>query len=228
MQIIPRAKIVDRDEWLVDNVAGKSVLHVGCTDHPMTADRITTGRILHGKLLASAISVVGLDYDEAGVDTLGELFPGQEFICHNAEQLDSCQELQGRQFETVVAADVIEHLSNVGLFLEGVAKHIAPGGTLVVTTPHAFAVKRLLAMALARREFVHDDHTAYFSQQTITRIFQRFSFVPVEWAMFQWRNPTKTNAFANGVVWPILRVSGGRLCDELIVVGQYVSIHGGL
>ena len=218
MRRIPRTEIVDRDEWLVNYVRGKNVLHVGCTDHPITASRIAEGRMLHGKLESSAKSVVGLDYDREGIESLRALMPDHEFVCHNAEQLADCEELRGRQFDVVLAADVVEHLSNVGLFLGGVSKLLTPDGALVITTPNAFSIKRMAAMVLLRREQVHPDHTAYFSQVTLQRALDRQDFDQMDWFMFQWCNPTPRNAFANAAVMPVVRATGGRLCDELVVV----------
>jgi 2-polyprenyl-3-methyl-5-hydroxy-6-metoxy-1,4-benzoquinol methylase len=134
--------------------------------------------------------------------------------------LDTCTELQGRTFDTVVAADVVEHLNNFGLFLKGVAPYLSRNGTLVITTPHAFAAKRMLAMLLTGREHVHPDHTAYYSVSTMSRILDRHSYNPSHWAMFQWKNPTAKNKLANWAVKPFLRVTGGRLCDGLLVVAS--------
>lgn len=43
----------------------------------------------------------------------------------------------GKQFEVIVAGDVLEHVSNQGLFLENIHRHLKPGGHLVVSTPNA-------------------------------------------------------------------------------------------
>lgn len=220
MMRVPRMPVVDRDRWLVDLVKGKSVLHVGCTDHPITAQKIANGRILHGQLLQSASHVVGLDYDSEGVTRLRELFPAQEFIHHNAEELPQCNALQNRQFQLVVAADVVEHLSNFGRFLEGVKSLLGANGRLVLTTPCAFSIKRMVPMALMGIERVHPDHTAYYSLATLKRILSRYGFEIEEGAMFQWKNPTWKNRLVNAAFSPFVALSGGRLSDEIALVAR--------
>ena len=41
------------------------------------------------------------------------------------------------RFEAIVAGDVIEHMSNPGLFLDNCRRHLEPGGELLLTTPNA-------------------------------------------------------------------------------------------
>ena len=41
-----------------------------------------------------------------------------------------------RQFDTIVAGDLIEHLGNVEGFLKSVMGCLAPGGKLVIQTPN--------------------------------------------------------------------------------------------
>ena len=99
MMYVPRMPVVDRDNWLLDVVKDKSVLHIGCTDHPITAQKIASGHILHGRLLQKAKYIVGLDYDSEGISCLKELFSTHEFILHNAEELGACDSLKNRKFE---------------------------------------------------------------------------------------------------------------------------------
>jgi 2-polyprenyl-3-methyl-5-hydroxy-6-metoxy-1,4-benzoquinol methylase len=215
--------VIDRDKWLVDLVKNKSILHVGCTDHPITAEKIANGRILHGQLLKSASHVVGLDYDSEGVSRLRELFPSYEFIMHNAEELENCSVLQNRTFQMVVAADVVEHLSNFGKFLQGVKSLLTPDGKLVLTTPSAFSIKRMVPMALMGVERVHPDHTAYYSLATLKHLLSRYGFEIEAGAMFQWKNPTWKNRLVNALFSPFVAISGGRLSDEIAIIARSIE-----
>ena len=214
--------MVNRDKWLVDLVKDKSILHVGCTDNPITIEKIANGHLLHGQLLRSASHVVGLDYDSDGVTHLRELFPGHEFIMHNAEELPNCDSLMKREFQMVVAADVVEHLSNFGRFLEGIKPLLKSDGKLVLTTPSAFSIKRMVPMILMGIERVHPDHTAYYSLATLKHILSRYGFEIESSVMFQWKNPTWKNRIVNAMFSPFVSLSGGRLSDEIAVVARRV------
>ena len=50
MKKINRMQIINRDEWLVNHSIGKSILHVGCTDYPITKSKIAGGSLLHSRL----------------------------------------------------------------------------------------------------------------------------------------------------------------------------------
>lgn len=223
MMRVPRMQVVDRDKWLIDLVKNKLILHVGCTDHPITAAKIANGKILHGQLLQSADQVVGLDYDSEGVSRLRELYPEHEFIVHNAEQLPDCDALKDRKFQMVVAADVVEHLSNFGMFLDGAKSLLANDGRLVLTTPSAFSIKRMAPMAVLGIERVHPDHTAYYSLATLKRILSRYGFEIESGVMFQWKNPTWKNRLVNAIFSPFVALSGGRLSDEIAVIARRVD-----
>jgi len=42
-----------------------------------------------------------------------------------------------REFDVIVAGDVIEHVENQGLFLSNIKKHLKKDGKLIITTPNA-------------------------------------------------------------------------------------------
>jgi hypothetical protein len=107
----------------------KSVLHLGCTDYPLTRSAIEQNRLLHQRLAGSASSIVGVDADEAGIKELRKLMPGYEFVFFNAERLTDCVELKHRRFDLVVAADILEHVCNAGRFLECARSFLAPGAS---------------------------------------------------------------------------------------------------
>ena len=144
--------------------------------------------------------------------------PDYDFICHNAENLEHCSILHRKTFEIILAADVIEHLSNIGNFLCQVPKLLAQEGKLIITVPHAFGFRRFLALAFFGIEHVHCDHTGYFSIATLIQILSRYGLIIKEVYGFQWRNPTLVNRFSNLVVMPVLYLVKGRLCDELALV----------
>ena len=50
--------------------------------------------------------------------------------------------LRGRRFDVVFSSEVIEHVPDPRAFLRELADHLAPGGTLAVTTPSAEIVDR--------------------------------------------------------------------------------------
>ncbi|MEQ8468162.1 class I SAM-dependent methyltransferase [Coleofasciculus sp. E1-EBD-02] len=220
MRKIPRVKLIRRDDWIVEFCRDKRVLHIGCTDYPITQSKIANGYLLHDKLNQVTQYLVGLDNDKEGIDTLSKAFQNSQFIVQNAEKLDECLEIRPDQdkFDVIVAADVIEHISNIGNFLKGLYSLLHGDNRVLITTPQAFAIKRFLPMIFWGYEYVHPDHIAYFSISTLSRLLSRYQLEIEEFYGFQWYNPTFKNRFANTLVAPALWLSGGRLCDELALV----------
>jgi 2-polyprenyl-3-methyl-5-hydroxy-6-metoxy-1,4-benzoquinol methylase len=67
----------------------------------------------------------------------------------NVEHLeDMVPELRG--FDVVVAGDIIEHLSNPGLMLDGIRSRLATNGRVIISTPNAFGVASWLRVLTGR------------------------------------------------------------------------------
>ena len=119
-------KILGRAEQVMPLVKGPSVLHVGCAAHaPCPGDPSW----LHGSLCKRFPDTVGIDLRPDLIEQLQSLGFRNLYVA-NAETFELNQ-----QFETIVAGDVVEHLSNAGSFLRQARKHLAPDGEIIVTTP---------------------------------------------------------------------------------------------
>jgi len=212
--------IKNRNKWILDQCSGKTVLHIGCTDWPITKKRIQEGGLLHSDLV-KVCDCVGVDQDMEGIALMRETMPSSEFIACNVEELKGSNALGSRMFDVVLAADVIEHVSNLGNFLKSLASCLSSDGRLLVTTPSAFSIKRFLGMLCLGIENVHQDHCYYFSESTLKQILGRYSLKIASAKYFQWRNPTTKNRVANMISQPFLLASRGRLGDELAVVAEH-------
>jgi len=209
--------LIEKDPWIVNRVRGADVLHVGCTDWPLTEERLKNGALLHGKLCEVCPRCVGVDLDGDGIGALRRLMPDREFHELNAERLSRSEALSGSRWDFIIAGDVVEHMDNPGLFFESARSLLKEKGTLIVTVPSTFSAKRFFWMMLTGQEQVHPDHTGYFSEATLLRIGERNGFRMAAMYGFQWRNPTFKNRFSNFLAWPFLVASGGRLADEVAV-----------
>lgn len=215
---MPKIKIVERDLWLLEICQDQKVLHIGCTDYPVTQSKFNKQQLLHPKLCAVAQKVIGIDNDKPGIQLMSKLMPEQDLIVHDAEHLENCAAIHNQYFDIIVAADILEHLSNIGLFLHGVKSLLHSHNRLLLTTPQAFSIKRFLPMLFLSWEHVHQDHIAYFSLSTLSSLLSRYGLEIEEIYGFQWRSPNLLNRLANAIVSPIFWLSAGHLCDELALV----------
>lgn len=212
--------IRNRDAWILEKCRGRRVLHLGCTDWPLTSQRLREGRLLHGRLATEAAELVGVDPDREGIEAIAREMPGLEFACLTAEEMADDPRISGRPWDVVLAADVLEHVSDVGQALGAMRRVMQPESELVLTTPSAFALKRFAALLLQGREHVHPDHCYYFSPSTLHRCLHRQDLRITEVSFFMWRNPTTVNRAAYAALLPFNLVTRGRFADELALVAR--------
>jgi hypothetical protein len=167
-------QLVQRTDIILEHCSGKRVLHLGCTNHPYTEEAIKSEMLLHFEIEKVATDLYGLDYDQEGIDTL-KSHGSKNIYRADLEKLDELE--LDQTFETIVAGEMIEHLNNPGLFLNGIKRFMEPETTLVLTTVNAYCGMRFVWYGLrgkrGRVEFVHPDHVAYYSYSTLKLLIER-------------------------------------------------------
>jgi len=166
--------LIQRLDIIRQECSGKRVLHLGCTNFPYTQESIKNKMLLHTELEAIAADVWGIDGDRMGIDIL--LAHGsKQILLGDLENLDQVE--LNQTFDVIVAGEMIEHLNNPGLFLDGVKRFMHGGSRLLITTINAYGGMRFLWYGLrgkrGRFEFVHPDHVAYYSYSTLKLLLER-------------------------------------------------------
>lgn len=167
-------EVVQRVELIRDQCSGKRVLHLGCTNYPYTEESIRNEMLLHADLAKTASILYGIDSDATGISMLNEVGFGNIF----QGDLEHLEDLAiDQQFDVIVAGEMIEHLNNPGLFLNGIKRFMTPDTRLVLTTINAYCGMRFAMYGLRGRrgrvEFVHPDHVAYYSYSTLRVLLER-------------------------------------------------------
>ena len=139
----------------------------------------------------------------------------QDLYAHNIEELSTLPVKE--QFDIILAGEVVEHLDNVGSFIDSCVRILSQNTKLVITLPNAYSVKRFLIACLARKEHVHPDHTAYFSPSTLTRIAARHGLRITSMCGYIWENPTWGNRIANMVARTFIAVFRSPLLGDGLI-----------
>lgn len=167
-------EMTQRVEFLTQVCAGKKVLHLGCTNYPYTRDSIANKMLLHFDLAKVAKELYGFDGDQSGIDILKAA--GVEKLFQVDLENLALVPLE-ETFDVIIAGEIIEHLSNPGLFLNGIQRFMNGNSQLIITTINAYCVFRFLIYALrgkgGENEPVHPDHVAYYSYRTLSLILKR-------------------------------------------------------
>ncbi len=163
--------INDRWEVIEPLIRGKRVVDIGCVNHE--ASSASSPEWLHGKICATAKSVLGVDYAESEVEELRR--NGFDVIHGNAESL-----ALNEKFEVVIAGNLIEHLSNPGLFLDGCYRHLAPGGTFILTTDNCYGLRSLRGIFCHDRVVPNREHVLAFEEAVFRQLLSRHHFRVVD------------------------------------------------
>ena len=158
--------IIDKTTLVRWFCRGKDVLDLGCIDHSYEIALGQGDDWLHNQIKQVSTSLVGLDILADDAMRLNE--NGYDIVCGNAESFDL-----NRTFDVIVAGDLIEHLSNIGLFLKCLANHMHRGSIAIVTTPNPFNIEQTMLGLFDGKIVVNNQHTVWLDPKVIYELVER-------------------------------------------------------
>lgn len=214
-------KLLQRAEQILPWVQGPRVLDIGCAAHAMKFD---SPHWLHGLLCKQFPETVGLDIRPDLIEQLRSIGYANVYL-GNAENFDL-----GREFDTIVAGDLIEHLSNPGAFLTCVKKHLAPSGRLIVTTPYPFCLFGIgYAIWNYPRTTWNLEHTHWVCPQTLHEACRRIGLEPSHLGLIlDYAAPDKDTSLAYRVMLKSLGLFGRLIperlrCSSILLVASHAK-----
>ena len=210
--------VATRVNRILSHTRGNRVLDVGCA---AVAPEPGSSHWLHGRLREKFHHVVGIDINGQNVQALSSM-GFRDLHLGNAETFALPQ-----KFDTIVAGELIEHLSNPGLFLDRVREHLAPEGRLVVTTPNAFSLLYVLyALLKFPRTCPNPEHTCWFCPQTFQELVRRSGFRAIHWELIEDYRTEKQRlpyrAFAKLVSWSRWFLPERLRCNTMLFVLELI------
>ncbi len=167
---------------ILELVDGKDVLDCGCVGAE-AKDLEEARKASHEQIARKAKYCLGIDIWREEVERRRAL--GYNVVHGDVERMSL-----GRQFDIIVAADLIEHLANPGLFLQRVREHLREEGLLCIVTPNAHSLNTSAKALLGVHVSVNPEHTCWYDPTTVHQLLARFGFRPREeyWQDYR-RNP---------------------------------------
>jgi 2-polyprenyl-3-methyl-5-hydroxy-6-metoxy-1,4-benzoquinol methylase len=142
-------------------VKNKDVLDLGCVNHDSETEKDEFW--LHKFLIKHARSIIGIDNNKKEINKLNK--KGYKIIYGDAENFQL-----NKKFDVIIAGELIEHLSNPGLFLQSCKKNLKDSGIIIITTPNAFSFRHILRGVIFGVVPTNDEHTAWFTPVTLKRL----------------------------------------------------------
>lgn len=177
------ANPLNRISKIIDS--GSNVLDVGA------------GNGILARLIQSAKNDVVIDAIEPDPEALRYALPVYNSIFKGnlREYLDE-HAYQEKNYDFIVLADVVEHISDPELILQKLKSLLKPNGKLIISTPNiAFASVRL-ALLKGRFDYVDSGilertHLRFYTRETLLELFKRIN-ISVHSEYHCVRNPLKT------------------------------------
>ena len=166
-------KVFDRVDFIVARVRNKRVLDLGCIDHDLFREKKERGLWLHHRISEVTRELVGIDMLEPYITVLRK--EGYDIRFGNVEELQAVQ-IDHREFDVIVAGELIEHLSNPALFLDGVKRFFSGHTRMIITTPNPFTMRMLPETYANRESRGRDDHVCWYSERTLSNLLKLCDF----------------------------------------------------
>lgn len=221
---LPSFKYVYVEDFVLECLKGKSVLHLGCV-----GDFVSQGpsACLHKHIASVAKEVWGIDVDAEGLATVREWVPEDgnriRYLQGNVEDLGNVG--IDRRFQVIFAGSIIGHLSNPGRMLSHFKRLMTEDAIVVLVTPHAYSLLNCLKVVLKRKEAVHAQHTCWFSVSALSELCSRYGLVAKQWYTgYGYRKPTLKVKAQRAIGVPVFKIFphlGGSLIG--IFKAQYVQ-----
>ena len=168
------ALVGDRWEIICPLVKGRSVLDVGCAE---LAGSLEKPQWLHNKIITMASRAVGLDVNEVQVNLLRK--KGYEIVLGNCETINL-----NEKYDVIFAGELIEHLSNPGLFFDNMKRHLAENGLLILTTPNRFngilAVSCIIRNKIPTYNKPMNVHVHFYDGNSLKALAERHGYREIE------------------------------------------------
>lgn len=156
-QRIPVTPNRSRVTWLLDRISDRSVLHVGCVDHPIYSPDTNLHLMLDG--MGNARRLDG--YDIAPCSALEEEMSGTLFVGPRANVPAG--------YDIVLVPEVLEHVINPADLLEWC---MTRGSEVIVTVP-CWMGRSWTIMDNEITVHVHPEHVAWYCPATLRELGRR-------------------------------------------------------
>ena len=176
--------IIYRKDKIVELCSKKTVLHLGFIQHShLYKELIQKGNWLHQKINEVSAKLVGIDYLHDDVIYIQNKYDYEVYYA-DVTSLEKWE--YNEKFDVIICGELIEHLQNPGLMLDGIKRFMSKDTILIITTPNPWSRNRLKLINKGRKEaeWLNPEHTCWFSFQTLKQLLERSGFFEANYSYY--------------------------------------------
>ena len=169
-------KKIFRKDKIVELCKNKEVLHLGFIHHAhLYEDLIKKDEWLHKKIDSVAKELIGLDYLQKDVENIKRKY---NYDCYYADAMKLEEVSLDKKFDVIVCGELIEHVENPGLMLDGIKRFMHDKSILIITTPNPWSKERikLIQKTVLEDIWLNEEHVSWYSFQTLKQLLERKGF----------------------------------------------------
>lgn len=157
---------------LVDSIpSGSLVLDVGCA----------TGYLAR-ELTKKDCQVVGIEKDKQSVRLAGRYL--KRVIAGDVEDPKTLAKLDSTKFDTIILADILEHLRDPLCTLKEIKHYLTSEGRVYISTPNVAFLTIRLQLLLGRFDYakygiMDETHLRFFTKETLLALVAQSGLTPV-------------------------------------------------
>ena len=174
---------IDLLQFIEALASGRSVLDIGVVSH--SARYFDHPGWRHGLIARSAKRCLGVDIIEPLVKELNAR--GYNVVCADA----TSERDLGERFELVFLGDILEHVNDPSRLLRFAARHLAPQGRVVASTPNPFSRKFYRRFRADGTPIVNLDHVCWITPTNALEIGRRAGLALTAYHLVKRFSPAK-------------------------------------
>jgi len=169
--------ITSREALITGMVKGKSVVHIGCSDHiQIINEKIKTNTWLHKLLTDNSERCIGIDIDKESIEFIrNEL--GYKNVFQGDITTDHFDGIKSEKWEYAVFGELIEHLDNPVNFLKSFKERYGKNVSRFIITVPGIYNRRQFRNMLNYKEIINSDHRFWFTPYTISKSVASAGFI---------------------------------------------------
>jgi len=135
---------------------------------------------LYSKIANVANRLVGFDYLADDIKKIREKY---EYECYYADVMKLENVAIEQKFDIIVCGELIEHIENPGLMLDGIKRFMNDDRILIITTPNPWSKNRikLIQSGNLENKWLNKEHVCWYSFETLKQLLERKGFEEVNY-----------------------------------------------